>query len=716
MDNYKLYCFGSRSSWPVEGYAFNEYGGSTSCYVLKKGNYALIIDCGTGLTSAKNILIDCNKIDIILTYAHYDCIIGLLDNTVFPDIENINLYGDFKKWFTNVSFDDFFKEPFGSNNLNLNVIDISENNDYRFLNNELNITLLNPVNEKDSKNILIEYNEQKLLFLFDVGKDYLSENKINDLNIVIYNGFYKDKVDGYKDSLKLLDKCKPERIIITNHNPFSEDFILNNYEKELRQTYKYIDFARAGQTWDFPLVNPKEIVRNEDYFDFSLKVYLKRQYNKLIDKISSSNNRSFYTILIVNSFLSAFALIFTMIDLALMGNIPYKIFFLMSILFAINAVWLAKRPQNLGLIKQIFSVESLILITGLFVTTENIAYGFAWMLVLPTSGLFLVGRKNGTILFAIAFIEIVILLNTKFGLSLFTKAEIPYNAGIKLPTLFLNFYIICFVIETVRSTYSIVLARVTSNQEQIILKQTQELRDKNYSLEMSRNQLQMRNKLLNETFGKFLPEKLINEQIENKDNKLMNKKIDATVFRVGIRGFRKLTSSMDADDIVVLLNNYFAVGCDIITKNNGVVLEYVGDSILAVFGAPAKDDYQVDNALKSAIELQNSIKNINAYNRTNNFPEIGIGIGINYGTVVLGAIGNKSHLKYSAVGSGLELCTSLESRAPVSNIYISKSAYNKLKSTAHIKNKTTIHIASLENEIEIYSVDGLGLPYSISLD
>lgn len=76
MSKYQLYCCGSRGSRPVEGKRFNEFGGFTSCYVLKTDDYALIIDCGTGLYEANNIILDCSTIDIVLTHMHYDHILG----------------------------------------------------------------------------------------------------------------------------------------------------------------------------------------------------------------------------------------------------------------------------------------------------------------------------------------------------------------------------------------------------------------------------------------------------------------------------------------------------------------------------------------------------------------------------------------------------------------------------------------------------------------
>ena len=83
-NTYTLYCLGCRGSYPVEGKQFTEYGGQTTCYVLKHGTHAVVLDCGTGLYGAEDLLSDCTVVDVLISHVHYDHVLGLLAMNVFP--------------------------------------------------------------------------------------------------------------------------------------------------------------------------------------------------------------------------------------------------------------------------------------------------------------------------------------------------------------------------------------------------------------------------------------------------------------------------------------------------------------------------------------------------------------------------------------------------------------------------------------------------------
>ena len=92
MDAYKFYVLGCRGSRPVSGVNCQQFGGATSCYIIKAGQHAVVLDCGTGLYQAEPYLKDCTQIDILLTHLHYDHILGLLDWSVFPETAHVRVY------------------------------------------------------------------------------------------------------------------------------------------------------------------------------------------------------------------------------------------------------------------------------------------------------------------------------------------------------------------------------------------------------------------------------------------------------------------------------------------------------------------------------------------------------------------------------------------------------------------------------------------------
>ncbi len=95
---YKLYVGGARGSRVVCGQEFLHFGGDTSNYVITDGQYALVVDAGSGLSNLKEILKPCKKIDVVLSHLHYDHLIGFLDFEVFPKGVTPCIYGTFAQW------------------------------------------------------------------------------------------------------------------------------------------------------------------------------------------------------------------------------------------------------------------------------------------------------------------------------------------------------------------------------------------------------------------------------------------------------------------------------------------------------------------------------------------------------------------------------------------------------------------------------------------
>ena len=93
-----LHICGCRGSRPVCGPQFDEFGGHTTCFVLRQGDQAVVLDCGSGLTNGAKILQGCTRVDVLLTHLHYDHLIGLLDWSVFPAGVIPTFYSTFSDW------------------------------------------------------------------------------------------------------------------------------------------------------------------------------------------------------------------------------------------------------------------------------------------------------------------------------------------------------------------------------------------------------------------------------------------------------------------------------------------------------------------------------------------------------------------------------------------------------------------------------------------
>ena len=125
---------------------------------------------------------------------------------------------------------------------------------------------------------------------------------------------------------------------------------------------------------------------------------------------------------------------------------------------------------------------------------------------------------------------------------------------------------------------------------------------------------------------------------------------EVTILNLDIRGFTQLTRNMEPDDIVEMLNDYFAAEVPIIFDHNGTIDKFMGDAILVVFGSPEPDPKQYEQAVLAAVEMQAAVARINQRRRAGGLPCAEPGIGIHCGEVIHGFVGSSERMEYTVIG------------------------------------------------------------------
>jgi adenylate cyclase len=222
---------------------------------------------------------------------------------------------------------------------------------------------------------------------------------------------------------------------------------------------------------------------------------------------------------------------------------------------------------------------------------------------------------------------------------------------------------------------------------------------------------------LHDTFGRYLPDKVI-EQLMNSPNgpSLWAEKRYITIMTTDIRGFTPLAEKYSSETVVHLLNYYFSVMVEIINAYNGTIIEFLGDSILCIFGAPLDDSRHADKAVTCALRMQSAMKEVNDWNRKNSFPEIEMGIAINTGEAIVGNIGSSRVMKYNVIGNSVNLSSRIESYTTGGQVMISEYTYNALRSSVSVTQKIRVTPKGVSNPIYIMQVNAIGEPFCISLD
>jgi adenylate cyclase len=191
---------------------------------------------------------------------------------------------------------------------------------------------------------------------------------------------------------------------------------------------------------------------------------------------------------------------------------------------------------------------------------------------------------------------------------------------------------------------------------------------------------------------------------ETKDNIMEPKDLIATILFADIIGFTQLSERMPPRDISMLLNQFFSRMTDIIFEYEGTLDKYIGDSLMAVFGAPMekKDDAKraIMAALKMRQELPVIMDKMEAKKRFN------IRIGINTGRVVAGNMGSPRRMDYTVIGDSVNIASRLESIAEPNQILIGEETYRHIKREFKINKIGPKLVKGKTEEIMVYEVLG----------
>ena len=167
------------------------------------------------------------------------------------------------------------------------------------------------------------------------------------------------------------------------------------------------------------------------------------------------------------------------------------------------------------------------------------------------------------------------------------------------------------------------------------------------------------NKIRN-IFQKYVPQELIDRLFANPESMLVGENRVLAILFSDIRSFTTISEGMDPGNLVAGLNRYFSVMVDIIMNRGGIIDKYIGDAIMAFFGAPVPHEDDAAQSVMAGIEMLDSLETFNASQKANNEPEFHIGVGINYGTVTVGNIGTERKMDYTVIGDMVNVASRLE--------------------------------------------------------
>lgn len=207
-------------------------------------------------------------------------------------------------------------------------------------------------------------------------------------------------------------------------------------------------------------------------------------------------------------------------------------------------------------------------------------------------------------------------------------------------------------------------------------------------------------------YSRFLPEYVVKQMLENPESfKLGGVSQTITILFADIRGFTRISEHAPPEKIVGLLNRYFSAMTDIIFAHGGTLDKYLGDGLMALFGAPTATPDDASNALNAAVAMQRRLIGINRELKDEGFAEIGVGMGLHTGEAIIGYVGSDKRSEYTAIGDTVNTSSRLESNARGGEILISDATAKAAHSRYKLKAREPITVKNRQQPVNLWEVD-----------
>jgi adenylate cyclase len=208
-------------------------------------------------------------------------------------------------------------------------------------------------------------------------------------------------------------------------------------------------------------------------------------------------------------------------------------------------------------------------------------------------------------------------------------------------------------------------------------------------------------------FSHYLSPSVLEAVLADPDGlKLGGVMVEATVLFSDIAGFTTISEQNAPEVISRLLNRYMTAMTRIIMLHNGTIDKFIGDAIMAFWGAPLPDPEHAINACRAAVEMRKRLAPLNRELRGHGLPEVSFRIGINTGEVIAGNMGSEELFDYTVIGDTVNLASRLEgaNKQFGTDILISRFVYDKVKDRVEARSLGKISVKGKEETVEVYAL------------
>jgi adenylate cyclase len=248
--------------------------------------------------------------------------------------------------------------------------------------------------------------------------------------------------------------------------------------------------------------------------------------------------------------------------------------------------------------------------------------------------------------------------------------------------------------------FPVVLARV---EAQLTLKRQKE------EIRRLAEDLERRNGFIRSLFGRYVSEEVVTGLLESPEGpRLGGESRVVTLLMSDLRGFTPLTEGLAPEQVLRLLNSYLAAMADVILAHHGTIDEFVGDGILAIFGAPLARPDDARRALACAAAMQAALVDLNRRNGLEGLPWLEMGVAVHTGEVIVGNVGSERRTKYGVVGSTVNHAGRIESFTVGGQVLLSEATRRAAGHDVRVGTRLAIDAKGTREPIVVYDLREVG--------
>jgi adenylate cyclase len=205
-------------------------------------------------------------------------------------------------------------------------------------------------------------------------------------------------------------------------------------------------------------------------------------------------------------------------------------------------------------------------------------------------------------------------------------------------------------------------------------------------------------------FGRYVSDYVLNQLLESGEDELHGSEREVTILFCDIRQFTRLSEGMKAADVVALLNEIFQLATDRILEHGGTIDKFIGDSVMAYFGAPVPSTEHALQAARAAVDIERAVAERNR-NLAGSGTPVDVGIGIHTGNVVVGTIGSDRRTDFTAIGDPVNVAHRLEKLARPGEILVSEAVQRRVRGDMKLHFEGERQLSGRLEPVHVYSIE-----------